>query len=169
MKKILCFLMVCSFSVSVFSEEQKDNPINHFIYIIQENITFDHYFGTYPGANGIPEGTKLPTRPGGIPEIEPFHLNKTSLPRDLNHSWQATNASMDNGKMDGFIWAEWPKALKYYWKEALPEIDSNLVHPKNDAKTDDKKGFRCQCVARTPHTPYGDKGFCRDNGDESRA
>jgi len=30
-------------------------PINHFIYIIQENHSFDNYFGTYPGANGIPE------------------------------------------------------------------------------------------------------------------
>jgi len=29
-------------------------PIDHFVYIIQENISFDHYFGTFPGANGIP-------------------------------------------------------------------------------------------------------------------
>ena len=28
-------------------------PIRHFIYIIQENITYDHYFGTYPGGNGF--------------------------------------------------------------------------------------------------------------------
>ncbi len=29
-------------------------PIEHFIYIIQENHSFDNYFGTYPNANGIP-------------------------------------------------------------------------------------------------------------------
>jgi phospholipase C len=36
-------------------------PLNHFIYIIQENITFDHYFGTFPGADGIPAGSWPPT------------------------------------------------------------------------------------------------------------
>src|SRR5688572_5261201 len=28
--------------------------IDHFIFLVQENRSFDHYFGTYPGANGIP-------------------------------------------------------------------------------------------------------------------
>ena len=28
--------------------------IQHFIFIMQENRSFDHYFGTYPGAEGIP-------------------------------------------------------------------------------------------------------------------
>jgi len=35
-------------------------PIEHFIFIIQENHSFDSYFGTYPGADGIPPGTALP-------------------------------------------------------------------------------------------------------------
>ena len=30
------------------------NKINHVIWIIQENRSFDNYFGTYPGADGIP-------------------------------------------------------------------------------------------------------------------
>ena len=72
--------------------ESADNtpeiPINHIVYIIQENITFDHYFGTYPGADGIPADLKLPFRPSGKPEFGPFHLNKTAIPHDLNHSWQ---------------------------------------------------------------------------------
>jgi len=28
--------------------------INHFIFVVQENRSFDSYFGTFPGANGIP-------------------------------------------------------------------------------------------------------------------
>jgi len=104
-------------------------PFKHFVYIIQENITFDHYFGTFPGANGIPSGVKLPTHPGGPPVMEPFHLSQTSIPHDLNHSWQAAHAAMDGGKMDGFMWAEWPAALTYYWHGPVPQIDPDDIHP----------------------------------------
>ena len=104
-------------------------PIKHFIYIIQENISFDHYFGTYPGANGIPAGVKLAYRPGGPPELAPFHLHATAIPHDLNHSWQAAHAAMDNGGMDGFLWAEWPQALSFYWHGVIPKPDPNDVHP----------------------------------------
>src|SRR5271166_914476 len=98
-------------------------PIKHFIYIIQENITYDHYFGTYPGGDGIPPGTKLAYLPGGPPEVAPFHLHATSIPHDLNHSWQAAHVAYDGDKMDGFLWAEWPAALRFYWKGKLPDID----------------------------------------------
>ncbi len=104
-------------------------PIQHFIYIIQENIAFDHYFGTYPGANGIPEGIKLPLTPGGPPSVAPFHLHATAIPHDLNHSWQAAHAAYNHGKMDGFLWTEWPAALRFYWKDAVPEPDPEEVHP----------------------------------------
>ncbi len=104
--------------------------LDHIVYIIQENITFDHYFGTFPGADGIPMGTRLPYHPGGPPEKAPFHLHATFIPRDLNHSWQAAHEAIDGGKMDGFLWAEWPEALAHYWKGTLPAINSDLVRPK---------------------------------------
>ena len=104
-------------------------PINHIIYIIQENITFDHYFGTYPGADGIPANLKFAFQPGGKPEVGPFHLNKTAIPHDLNHSWQAVQVAYDAGKMDGFLWAEWPKALRYYWQGELPQINPAKIKP----------------------------------------
>lgn len=50
-------------------------PLKHFVYIIQENITFDHYFGTYPGADGIPKGVKFAYQPGETPQVTPFHLS----------------------------------------------------------------------------------------------
>ena len=104
-------------------------PLKHFVYIIQENITFDHYFGTYPGANGIPKGVKFAYRPGGPPEIAPFHLTQTHIPHDLNHSWQAAHVSADGGKMDGFLWGEWPQALAFYWKGTLPQPDPEDIMP----------------------------------------
>ena len=35
------------------------SKLDHLIFIVQENRSFDHYFGTYPGADGIP------TKPDG--------------------------------------------------------------------------------------------------------
>ncbi len=103
-------------------------PFNHFIYIIQENHTFDSYFGTYPGANGIPPGIKLPEVPGGPPKIKPFHLISTHIPRDLAHTWQAVRTAWNQGRMDGFLWAEWPEALEFYWgSKTIPSPNPELV------------------------------------------
>ena len=35
-------------------------PIRHIVVLMQENHSFDNYFGTYPGADGLPAGTCLP-------------------------------------------------------------------------------------------------------------
>ena len=37
--------------------------LDHLIFIVQENRSFDHYFGTFPGADGIP------MRPDGTPSV----------------------------------------------------------------------------------------------------
>ena len=102
-------------------------PIDHFVYIIQENISFDHYFGTFPGADGIPLGAKFAFQPGQPATVSPFHLHATALPHDLNHSWQAAHVAANGGKMDGFLWAEWPDALAFYWKGDLPQTDPEDV------------------------------------------
>ncbi|MGD0693531.1 MAG: alkaline phosphatase family protein [Terriglobia bacterium] len=125
-------LMIAAGALAQSAPNPKEIPIRHFIYIIQENQTFDRYFGTYPGANGIPPGTKLAYKPGGPAEVAPFHLHQTAIPRDLSHSWQAATTAYHDGKMDGFLWAEWPKALHYYWDEKpIPQPDPNLVHTKS--------------------------------------
>jgi len=124
-------LLVLSVTGAVFGQHLPPQrlPLKHFIYIIQENRSFDTYFGTYPGANGIPPGVKLPYRPGGPPEVAPFHLHAPTIPHDLNHSWQAAHTAWDNGTMDGFLWAEWPAALRFYWQQPVPQPDPHLVHP----------------------------------------
>src|SRR3954469_5890087 len=57
-------------------------PIKHLIMLMQENHSFDNYFGTYPGANGIPEGVCMPTDPFDNKSTEcttPFHIGDTSV------------------------------------------------------------------------------------------
>jgi phospholipase C len=80
--------------------------IQHIVIIMQENRSFDHYFGTYPGANGIPMRRGVPTVCVPDPEtrtcVKPFHD-----PLDLNHGGPHGAASavadVDGGRMDGFI------------------------------------------------------------------
>ena len=103
-------------------------PINHFIYIIQENHSFDNYFGTYPGANGIPPGTKLAERPNGPRIYKLFHFVGDAIPKDLAHSWESAFTAYNHGAMDGFIWAEWPRALSYYGgTKPFPTPDPNKI------------------------------------------
>jgi len=74
--------------------------IRHVIVIMQENRSFDSYFGTYPGANGIPAGTCLPKASG--PCAHPFHDGS-----DVNaggpHAAANAVADIDGGRMDGFV------------------------------------------------------------------
>jgi phospholipase C len=81
-------------------------PIRHFVTLMQENHTFDNYFGTYPGVDGIPAGTCMPINPakGRKPCFKPFHIGENSIaPRDLDHSAATAQLQYDGGRMDGFI------------------------------------------------------------------
>jgi phospholipase C len=53
------------------------SKIQHIIFIVQENHSFDNYFGTYPGANGFPPGLAVPLNPGqkDSGSVAPYHLD----------------------------------------------------------------------------------------------
>ncbi|MGH9432670.1 MAG: phospholipase C [Terriglobia bacterium] len=80
--------------------------VQHIIWILQENRSFDNYFGTYPAADGIPPGTCLAVLPGSVRCIKPFHMPTPMPPCDLSHEWENAHAAYDHGTMDGFVWAE---------------------------------------------------------------
>lgn len=78
-------------------------PIKHFVYLMQENHTFDNYFGTRPGVDGIPKDVCMPVRRGQRePCVEPFHIGDRGA-IDLDHSAEAFRTQYNNGKMDGFV------------------------------------------------------------------
>jgi phospholipase C len=80
------------------------HKIKHVVVIMQENRSFDTYFGTYPGAYGIPAGTCVPN-PLTKQCVKPFHD-----PNDKNfggpHGASNATADIDGSKMDGFIQQE---------------------------------------------------------------
>jgi phospholipase C len=80
-------------------------PIKHFIVLMQENHSFDNYFGTYPGADGIPPGTCMPVDPVDDPFgdcIKPFPLEGRAIV-DLGHSEGVYANQFNEGRMDGFV------------------------------------------------------------------
>jgi len=75
--------------------------LQHFVFIMQENRSFDHYFGTYPGADGIPPGVML-FDPTTKEWVAPFH-NPSEFDRGGPHDWDNAWNDIDGGKMDGFL------------------------------------------------------------------
>jgi phospholipase C len=126
-------LVLCLFAYGSRTTEQQqpdvvqpvthapDRPIKHFIVLMQENHTFDNYFGTYPGADGLPPGTCMPTASDCV---APFHLNTVAL--NLDHSSATFQTQYNNGRMDGFISAldqrnqDGRIAMGYYDESDLP-------------------------------------------------
>ncbi len=93
-------------------------PIKHVVVIFDENISFDHYFGTYPHATnpaGEPSFTPLPGTPdvNGLttslltknPNLyQPQRLDPSqALTCDQNHGYSAEQEAFDEGKMDQFV------------------------------------------------------------------
>jgi phospholipase C len=90
--------------------------LDHLIFIVQENRSFDHYFGTYPGADGIPMG------PDGEPTVcapDPF-IDRCAKPyhspdlvnRGGPHNRVVSEISVNDGKMDGFLYALYRRCLE---------------------------------------------------------
>jgi phospholipase C len=97
------------------------NDIEHVVILIQENRSFDHYFGSYrgvtgfadPAVQGLGDGSGLnifaqPGYPGGFDggHLYPFHLDSFhngECTNDINHSWGPQHGYWDSGKLDGFV------------------------------------------------------------------
>jgi phospholipase C len=88
---------------------EANTPIEHFIVIMQENHSFDNYFGTYPGADGIPEGTCMPVDPfdeSNTECVEPFLIGTNDVElADPDHSVRTHELQVNEGKMNGFVYA----------------------------------------------------------------
>ncbi len=88
--------------------------IEHVIFFMQENRSFDHYYGSYPGVRGFDDhpthslGAFAQAFPGGPTEhLLPFHLASDSgigeCTHDLSHTWPAEHLSRGRGDNADFV------------------------------------------------------------------
>jgi len=90
-----------------------ETGITHVLILMQENHSFDNYFGTYPAADGLP--TDLTVE--GVP---PFHL-PSAVSSNLPHSAGAVRRSVNGGRMDRFVSAEGStETMGYYDSTDIP-------------------------------------------------
>jgi phospholipase C len=106
--------------------------IKHIVIIMQENRSFDHYFGTYPGADGIPMQNGVPTVCANDPVtgqcIKPFHDSS-----DINyggpHGMAAAITDINGGKMDGFVQSVMDGRSNYCTDPSTPGCTSGKQGP----------------------------------------
>ncbi|MGX7681737.1 alkaline phosphatase family protein [Jatrophihabitans sp. DSM 45814] len=94
------------------------SKVKHVVYLMQENRSFDHYFGTFPGVRGFDDPTAMtlangnsvfqqpdPANPDGY--LEPYHMDTTTTGAaavpSLSHDWRDQHAAWNNGAMDGWL------------------------------------------------------------------
>jgi phospholipase C len=86
--------------------EAAQEHIRHLIFIVQENRSFDHYFGTFPGAEGIPMRHGKPTVCADDPItgrcMPPYHT-RSQLQEGGPHAQRHSVVDVAGGRMDGFI------------------------------------------------------------------
>jgi phospholipase C len=120
----------------------KLSDIDHIIILMQENRSFDHYFGTLAGVRGfadahpvlLPDGRPVFYQPNALSRdgyTLPFRLDTktTSAQRlhDLSHAWNTLHGSWDGGRVDDWIGAHRPTdgtsaplTMGYYTRDDLP-------------------------------------------------
>jgi phospholipase C len=116
----------------------KITDIDHVVILMQENRSFDHYFGSYRGVRGFSDSSaafqqpypgNTSSSPAGV--LLPFHLDTTKLDaactHDITHDWVPQHQSWNNGAMDGFVTSRLPingnaapLAMGYYTRADLP-------------------------------------------------
>jgi len=101
-------------------------PIDHFIVVMQENRSFDHYFQRLPefGQTDVdvaPPSYSNPIPGGPKPAVKPYPI-ETPCVADLPHTWPAVHAQYARGKMNGFAQIAMPdgqRAVGYYDEKIL--------------------------------------------------
>ncbi|MCS4267229.1 phosphocholine-specific phospholipase C [Serratia sp. BIGb0163] len=108
------------------------NDVEHVVILMQENRSFDHYFGTLPGVRGFSDRITIPL-PGGRHVWQQQGEHRLVLPYHLDsklgnaqrvsgtpHSWVDEQSAWDNGRMSAWPTYKTPTSMGYYRRHELP-------------------------------------------------
>lgn len=103
--------------------------IEHVVFLMQENRSFDHYFGSLCGVRGfndpralqLPSGKKVWQQPNGAMDVLPYHFdvrNTNALRVGLDHSWKGSESAWKD-------WSAWisrkgARCMGYFNRQDLP-------------------------------------------------
>jgi phospholipase C len=112
------------------------DDVKHVVVLMQENRSFDHYFGTMRGVRGLSDRAALrlangrdifhqpdPQRPDGG-YLLPFHVDTGRVDGqdlgDLDHSWDGTHLAWNGGHNDGWVAAKTALTMSYFTRADVP-------------------------------------------------
>lgn len=116
-------------------------PIKHVVVIFQENVSFDHYFGTYPHATN-PKGEPAFHAKANTPAVNtlteqllthnpnslnPFLLPRNQEPFDQDHGYEAEQDAYNGGLMNQFYEKTGDKYSKVGQRQVMGYYDGNSV------------------------------------------
>jgi phospholipase C len=104
--------------------------VEHIIFLMQENRSFDHYFGTMRGVRGfadpravqLPSGAPVWQQPTDAGYLMPYRVNNlaTRFLPDPPHGWNDTHAAWNSGRHDQWVPNKGETAMTYYVRTDLP-------------------------------------------------
>lgn len=111
--------------------------LKHVVVLMQENRSFDHYFGALAGVRGF--GDEAALRPGGgrtvfeqadgASHVFPYRLDTTDAATacaagvdegSLDHSWDGTHRAWNGGRWDEWIGAKGPRTMRHLTRADIP-------------------------------------------------
>ncbi len=106
--------------------------VEHVVVLMQENRSFDHYFGTMRGVRGYgdPRAVRLPSgksvfhQPDGPGEVLPFHPRVAdagmAFLEDLDHSWNGGHRVLNHGRYDQWVPNKTAATMAYLTRQDIP-------------------------------------------------
>ena len=106
--------------------------VEHIVILMQENRSFDHYFGTLRGVRGYgdPRVVKLPSgkpvwyQPNGSGYVLPFRPDENNLGltfiEDLAHDWSSTHAAWNQGNYDQWVPNKGEATMAHLTRKDIP-------------------------------------------------
>ncbi|HMF76632.1 MAG TPA: alkaline phosphatase family protein, partial [Bryobacteraceae bacterium] len=108
--------------------------VEHIVILMQENRSFDHYYGTMRGVRGFSDRITVPLSAGrsvwrqrgsqSTADVLPFHLDTTKTRAQcvssLDHGWTSGHQAWNHGRYDDWIDAKSPRTMGYYKEADIP-------------------------------------------------
>ncbi|MFB7637100.1 phosphocholine-specific phospholipase C [Streptomyces sp. NPDC056149] len=106
--------------------------VEHIVVLMQENRSFDHYFGSLKGVRGfgdprpvtLPSGKPVWHQSDGTKDLLPYHPDAKDLGMQfiegLNHDWHGGHQAWNNGKYDQWVPAKGTGTMAYLTRKDIP-------------------------------------------------
>lgn len=145
--------------------------VEHIVVLMQENRSFDHYFGSLRGVRGfgdprpvvLPSGKPVWYQSDGRKEVLPFHPDADDLGMQflagLNHDWNGGHDAFANGNWDRWVPAKSAATMAYLTRDDIP-----FHYALADAFTI-CDGYHCSFIGATdPNRYYMLTGYTGNDG-----